>query len=354
MANPKGPTSLVEEVTDDGIQVEMVDEEPNTVGQPGDEDSPTVRSDWRLTSLIAGCEWDQKDYSCAFDATFMVFYVMYGQSHSAWRALWRSEAPELNNLLAEQFDSLSEPPADTAEDIPDEYAALFSTCRDRFRKRIATSHPGVFRPGHHLAPIATILEEIRGGCKSPPRAFQTLTCEDCQGTHTGFVWLPHIGYAAGLERVLGDYGPDNVPLRSLLSLFIEKYSNDPFENFNSCHTCRSPRSVRAEGLRLPMTSWLWFEQTANEQLLLPSLDISYRGPEGDPTHTLQAIIYLGGSHFTARIRKEGNLWWEYDGQDLWGRSELVTVPTEDVLKWFKGRRIAFIIYRRITSLGNIA
>ena len=91
---------------------------------------------------------------------------------------------------------------------------------------------------------------------------------------------------------------------------------------------------------------MWFELQNNHESILPSLEITCRTDATEPTHTLYAIIYLGNSHFTARMRKGPTVWWEYDSQSELGKLQLKTDMTEERLRHFGKRRLAFLIYRQ--------
>ena len=135
--------------------------------------------------------------------------------------------------------------------------------------------------------------------------------------------------------------------RQNICRFIEKYSTEPNSAHQKCRLCRAAQPVHS--LHFPETSWTWFELT--DRPVLPSLEISYYPLATQQTHTLQAIIYLGGGHFTARMRKGPDLWWKYDDQWKFGKPQPETITTSEELRWLGNRRPAFLIYRRCNVDG---
>jgi len=120
--------------------------------------------------------------------------------------------------------------------------------------------------------------------------------------HDDRLSLSYLCFPFTLDLLRQDQDPDILPLQLALARYVQRYTTEP--GLPQCRGCGAKQHVRS--LHLPVTSWAWFEVRRGEQLILPSLDISYNPQDTRRTHTLQAIIYLGGHHFTARMRKGPN------------------------------------------------
>lgn len=333
------------ERTDEGDAEESTDEEEDGSATGPLESDGQERPHLLLSDLNAGCTWDAENWSCAYDAVYMVFYVMYGMSNPTWRAIWTNESPEWNVPLARQFDLLL---ADTATgQYPSAMRCQwFSGCRNAFRGQAAESNPTAFTYGHSLISVSALLERIFKGPSMEPLSYQSLSCQNCEAskkdTHYSF---PYLGFKRNINRLRKNGDSAVLPVQVVVDRFIERYSTTPFEPHETCATCHSPRRVTS--LHLPEQSWIWFEQTPDTQTLYPSLELSCSQPAAGPTHTLAAIIYNGMLHFTARIRKGGDTWWNYDGQKSGGVPTVATFEDPGYLSVYCQRYPAFLIYRRL-------
>ena len=78
----------------------------------------------------------------------------------------------------------------------------------------------------------------------------------------------------------------------------------------------------------------------------PSPTVTIELPGQHLTYDLHAVVYLGGTHFTARMRDPSGEWWAYDGMWEFGaaRRDSVRVPAD--LLYHGSRSATFLIYRR--------
>lgn len=300
------------------------------------------------TNLGAGCAWDANDYSCAFDTVFMVFYFIYGQSSHTWRNIWKAESPQWNIPLGNLFDFLLFTAVNN-DCSPQESSSLFSRCRDTFQDQVTESNPSIFPRGCRFAPASDILQRILGGANAEPLARQDVVCTGCGTEKNGIRHsLSYLALPFNLNVLRRDRDPVVLPLQLALTRYIERYSTEPILT-HGCHTCQAKWSVSS--FRLIETSWTWFEVVADKQSVVPSLELSYRPLTTQRTHTLEAIIYLGGGHFTARTRSGQNTWWGHDGQWKFGKPQSEVITDEEELRCFGGRVPVFLIYRRCDADG---
>jgi len=340
LLDPGDTEILLDENSEDETSSELTDEEPDTVGNW---DLSTVEYRRLPSSLEAGCVWDADDYSCAFDAVFMTFYSLYGQSDQTWRDTWKGESPQWNAPLGNLFDLLLS--ITTSSYPPQEHSLWFSRCRDIFRDQVTESNLAIFRRGRYFAPVSDILQRILGGTNAEPLAHQNLICPGC-GTEKrdARLSLSYLCFPFNLNPLRRNQDPDVLPLQLVLARYFQRYSMEPGLPYQHCHICRTIPQVHS--LHFSETSWTWFELREGEQFVLPSLKIHYSLLDVHQTYTLQAVIYLGAGHFTTRMRKGPNTWWNYDGMRQFGKPQLEVITTEEGLIQCDDRNAAFLIYCR--------
>ena len=319
-------------------------EQPSSVG-PSRIDGEEIGTDqYRLSNLDGGCGWDAKNYSCAYDVVFMVFYGMYGLSSSTWRTCWRRESPLWNELLGNCFKTILGATAG-GQSTPLQTSIMFSKHHDTFRTSLRASDPPSFPLGPVYASVVKILERLRSQYFPIPNLYQDLACTSCGARKdNACVPLSFLSEPVQLNPLLRIDDPQPLPLQVALSRLIETYNEEPHPQHRLCNVCKSPRKPKST-LRFAEKAWTWFELSSGHQSLLPSLELVPLAPVIS-RYTLQAIIYLGDLHFTARIRKEANIWWSYDSQSRNGAPSLETIATEERLRTFGKRLPAFLIYRR--------
>ena len=264
---------------------------------------------------------------------------MYGQSGPIWRNLWKAESPEWNELLATDFDTLL---ASTPAQSPLDQSLSFSNCRNRFRHQLKESNGDHFPCGHKFSPVSKILEQIFQKPTMEPHARVEVVCQNCGFEQSKCqIGLVYIGCSFTIEKLHLNRDPLDIPLQLLIERYIAQAVG--LDEGKMCYECRT--QSLAGKLRLEETSWMWFELEADRDCTCPSLRINLNPLSPQHSHNLEAIIYLGQGHFTARIRNGSNEWWGYDGQWTFGTPRLETVAAERDLRFFGGRKAAFLIYR---------
>jgi hypothetical protein len=195
-----------------------------------------------------------------------------------------------------------------------------------------------------------ILNRILGGHDVDPLAYQEVVCTKCN-FHDANAPLPLslLGGSVSIKRICRLHGRYPYPVELVVSRFIETYRSEPFMPSHSWGLGSCEGKWILHSFRIPQTSWTWFRLNCTEQNLTPSLMIKLDPSTDEWTHALHAILYIdrhGSGHVTARIYKEGNLWWCYDSQWEHGKPRLEAIRDETELRQFNERIMEFIIYRR--------
>ena len=106
-----------------------------------------------------------EDWSCPYDAVFMVFWVLYEQSSASWRNDWVQHAPDWNIPLKNNFDHLVIL-TNTPVDVQD-CATWFSRYRDRFHDQLSRRDPKTFpRSSVAVSRAGSILAQITANCRT--------------------------------------------------------------------------------------------------------------------------------------------------------------------------------------------
>jgi hypothetical protein len=308
------------------------------LGAPLEEDSSTAQTG-------AGCAWSGENWSCAYDAVFMSFWSIYRGSSPDWRSEWRQRSPRWSNLLGTAFDSLL---ASTQGAWTGSQAALsreFNSFRDSFRDELSRIDPACFRRhGAVPASVCRILGRIFGdSAEREPHLDQLVACDPCGISISNRCSLPLFG----LTRLLDGYFNEDIlgrclPLQTAMTRYIQRFSQEPHRN--RCPTCSGPLVVKS--LSIPDMPWLWIEFCHPDLPIVPSHRLVFGLRDQHQVYTLQAIIYHGGNHFTARLLDQSTTWWKYDDRWSFGAQRVDNIENEVDLLKNDGRDAAFLLYRR--------
>lgn len=294
--------------------------------------------------IKAGCVWDADNWSCAYDAVFISLWSIYRNSSSGWRNKWRQQAPEWGNFLGAAFDSLLAMAQDTRTSQV-ELSRRFTSFRETFRDKLSRINPAYFRRhGAVLASVCRILGHIFGnsaGCE--PYLNQVVACDHCDISTYERCSFSLLGSTELLDGYLGgdDVGPF-LPLQTAVTRYIQHISREP--QCDHCRTCSGP--LRVESLSIPEMAWLWIELCDPISPIAPSPRLVFGSQDQRQAYTLQAVIYHGGNHFTARFSDQSATWWKYDGKWRFGAPCVDHVEDEMTLLENDNRRAAFLLYSR--------
>jgi len=298
-----------------------------------------------VATFQAGCPWTRYNWSCAYDVVFMTFFHIYQQSSESWRNGWRQQSPTWASPLANHFDILLKA-LHSPGNSPETLSKHFSSLRDKFRDQLSSHDPGNFpRRGQFFASVCLILELLSGSVRgpgikhNPPRIKQNLSCTKCGMTSQASPRFPYLIIIAPPNNYDGDTDPQFVSLDTLFARFVESAP----QSSRLCKDCRG--AIQVQSFSMERFPWIWFEAQP-PKTASPSPTIRIKSSDQDLIYDLHSIIYLGGEHFTARIRGPSNEWWSYDGMREFGSSQRDHVKDEADLLNNEGRHAAFFIYRR--------
>jgi len=343
-SKPPPPTqsgSGISEPTDAGAQPTRTPTPPDMFGAPSGDGSQPAES--MHHQVEAGCLWDRDNWSCSYDSVFMSFWYIYRNSSSEWRNRWRQQAPEWNKFFGEAFDSLLEM-GQGEQSSQEELSHKFTTFRETFRDNLSRMDSMSFpRQGRVLASVCRIFNYIFTPpdlCE--PHLNQVRVCDQCHVQTTVQCPFVLLGTSALLDvyRHEGDTGPF-LSLQDAVTRYIQRVSREPQTN------CTCSGQPRVESLSMPEITWLWIELDEDAvSPITPSLHLVF-DLDQPQVYALQAVIYLGDSRHTARLRLLGQptTWWKYDG----GAPRVDHIEREVDLLENDNRRAVFLVYCRVDS-----
>jgi len=220
----------------------------------------------------------------------------------------------------------------------------FTSFREIFRDKLSQIDPGTFwRHGAVRASVCQILGHIlNGSAECEPHLDQVVACDWCgtsAGVHCSF---PLIGSTQILNEYLNEDDISPLPLQTAVTRYIQRASWEPRRSH--CSTCSRPPQV--ESLSIPEMTWLWIELCDAISPIIPSSHLVFGLPHQQQVYILQAVIYHGGNHFTARLSNRSGVWWKYDGTWMFGAPRVDHVKDEADLLENDDRRAGFLLYCR--------
>lgn len=296
----------------------------------------------------AGCMLDRDNWSCSYDSVFMSFFFIYKKSPSAWRSKWSQQVPTWNGPLEAAFDKLIA----MAHNRQHSQATLsqeFTSFREGFRDQLSLVNPVYFkRYGQVSASVCNILSYLLGGVVTQePHLNQQLVCNRCGTSAPARCSFPLLGSTELLRTFRHQDDPEYLPLQIAVTRYVEHSSHNA--HLHRCPGC--PGSLSVGSLTIPDMAWLWIELCDSKSPVSPSLRLVFHVQAQRQVYNLQAVIYNGGNHFTARFFDHSSTWWNYDDMRRFGAPFAERVEDELDLLDNGDRRASFLLYSREDCSG---
>jgi hypothetical protein len=199
------------------------------------ETSRPPRKEHEVAALFrAGCAWVRRDWSCAYDTVFMVFFAIYWQSPAGWRADWRKQSPTWTIQLADHFNLLIGA-LDSPRYSPEKLSGLFSSFRDEFRSRLSNHDPQRFPCQGQVSASACAILELLFGSIYGPGIEECLVCVECGATSQALHHFPLLALPVFRRNYRRKEDPRFIPSATLLARFIKSLAIPP--GSSPCATC---------------------------------------------------------------------------------------------------------------------
>jgi hypothetical protein len=289
------------------------------------------------------------DWSCAYDAFFMVFFYIHRSSTESWMNSWSNYSP-LASMLHEYFSRLS-------SDYNLGQRANFDRYRDQFRDFLSTRQPLTF-PRHGPVPIdvTDVIEQLNENGQHDRTVTVQRMCSQCtQSFPSVTLRLPTTIHPAILPHSA------NCPISMATTFTIQQWVNTAInanvENNQSGRMCPSCSSApRMTNVSLQPCPFLHFDVPSDvTDSVLPSRILTFNNTDLASDHyRLRGIIYHGQLHFTARLIAMDNVAWGYDGQCNMGipiKDPMASSNVRELTK-FQGRQAYIYVYQHVDHHPN--
>ena len=294
--------------------------------------------------LPAGCIWSQANWSCAYDAFFMIFFYIHHSSTELWTNSWRHYSP-LASALHENFSSLSVEYAQGHQSTFDEH-------RDQLRDILFARDPNIFpRYGPMAIDVADIFEQLNQNGEHVRTLSIQHICPPCNYTPPSVsIRLPTTVHPA----LLPCSGEDQLTLSTQFTIqewmdALITANAESHRSVNVCPTCSTTAQLAT--IFFQPSPFLHFEIPPEmRSSVLPSRIVTISNTDV-PSHRylLRGIIYHGQLHFTARLVTTNNITWTYDGQLNRGIPVQEHNPSDDVrqLTTLQDRQAYVYVYQHV-------
>jgi hypothetical protein len=268
-------------------------------------------------SSPVGLRWDGQNYSCAYDAFFVVLYEIW----SSDPRLWTEQFKEINQ---ENIKSLSL----GFKKYLNKKSTL-EAVRDSVRKKLHAQIPTQFPYGTTGTSVGALASVILSSNKSV--AISTPKCTKCEYTEPA------------MDDMLGFVLHENEEIPKSTSNWLTSLEHETHENCPRCSAAlRQPIAFKA------VPNLLVFE--INSRNVKISKTIKF--VQGDETVVLniRGLIYYGEFHFTSRIiGSEGNVWY-HDGMTTGSTCESegnIERFSKKKLQTHKGKKVVLAVYAKV-------
>lgn len=294
--------------------------------------------------LPYGCVWSAADWSCAYDAFFMVFFFIHHSSGEFWTNSWSTYSP-LAFVLHNYFSRLSSEYTHGLQPQFDQY-------RDQIRDILSDQQPNIFpRHGPAAIDVSDIFEQLNWNSEHGHMMSIQRTCSHCnQEFPPVSLHLPTTIHPAMLPC------PTNHPVSTANTLTIQESINTMIntavkDEYFNIHCAQCSSGLQNTEISLPPSPYLHFDVPPDgSHSILPSHTLNFSNENtGNNYYRLRGIIYHGNLHFTARLITMDHGTWSYDGQHNGGIPIKDTVKADDEseLTTLQGRRAYIYVYQRI-------
>ena len=242
-----------------------------------------------------GLNWDDKDYSCAYDSLFTGLYHIWNEGELSHKTYFGSGTP-LMQILHSRFTSLLNE------------NCTFESVRDHLRSKLHFQKPTQYRYGTNYTDIDELVRDL-----TSTKSYGTscLRCPNCQSS---------------IEKqcvYLGDYtsvGWSSSDRDELQTASIQRYLNFKLikKDERTKIFCLECHNSIGKYFSLCETQYLDELPSVLIFALAPWIDIN-KYLEFDVSnllkkYILKAIIYSNGDHFTVKLVDKNLTVWHHDGQ----------------------------------------
>ena len=261
-----------------------------------------------------GSQWDENNYSCAYDALFTILFNIWVTKPKKWMKIFQ----ESNQYLSTLHDGFQK------------YLRGMSTlevARDNVRTLLHENDPVLFPSGHAGSSVSALATQMFYPVYKVPQLH--LQCSHCN--HTIMINSNHIGRLMHVAH----------SATGSISQILENHMRH--QSQQTCGNCNAPLGTK---IHFSETHKIYAVDVTDRNVTL-SRTVKIQGLVRATTLHLKGLVYHGGYHFTCRIIDEsGNIWF-HDGittgrmSTREGKMGSISQPN---LKECKNKQLCLVIY----------
>jgi hypothetical protein len=261
-----------------------------------------------------GTQWDENNYSCAYDALFTILFNIWAAKSNKWKKIFQ----ESNQYLSTLHDGFQQylKGVNTLE-----------TARDSVRTLLYENDPVLFPSGHTGCSVSALATKMFYPVYKVPQLH--LQCSHCN--HTIRINSNRVGRLMHVtQNVTGS-----------ISQILENHMHHQSQQV--CDNCNAPLHST---IHFNETHKIYAIDVTDRNVTL-SKTVKIQGSVRATTLHLKGLVYYGGYHFTCRIIDEsGNIWF-HDGMTTGkisikdGKFGTLSQPN---LKQCRNKQLCLVIY----------
>ena len=261
-----------------------------------------------------GTQWDENDYSCAYDALFTILFNIWAANPKKWKKIFQ-DSNEYLSMLHNGFQQYLRG------------VSTLETARDNVRALLHENDPVLFPSGHTGCSVAALTTQMFYPVYKVPQLH--LQCSHCNHTiminsnRTGR--LMHVAHSA----------------TGTISQILEKHMCHQSQQV--CDTCNAPLSTT---IRFSETHKIYAVDVTDRNVTV-SKTVQIKGSLRATKLHLKGLVYHGGYHFTCRIIDDSDNIWFHDGIST-GRTSIndgkFGTVSQPNLKVCRNKQLCLVIY----------
>jgi hypothetical protein len=261
-------------------------------------------------------EWDQENWSCAYDSLFVILYHIFLTHTERFIESGQHIRNKHLQMLAENFKKVQS------------NQVSFENARDSVRKQLHREQPTRFPYGKKPAAVYDVAHATL--TTNETAGLSEIVCENC-----GFSFQ---SIGDNFKCVI-----DNVMPQSSQSA-IDKFEMSDARS--SCVRCSNP--AKRKRTFAPFSSFIVLDASNASIELTPQIQVSVEN--GKCEYKLRGIVYYGSLHFTARMFTDDNTVLYHDGIGTYGRiveDNTVDINSSQQLQVCGSQQVALAVYTTI-------
>jgi hypothetical protein len=280
----------------------------------------SILSDSDQTVVVpSGSQWDSNNYSCAYDAFFIVLYHIWLSNPNAWTENFAQINEQYMGLLANQFNQVVQ------NNITLEVA------RDLLRNVLHTQHPELFPMGTRGTSVGHLASQmLQSNTKIAQSQFTCTQCNQSTKLKTD-------------RKFKYKYDANSLALSSTME-WITGLEKQTSKKCTTCTNTMTKQVMYTNAPKLIVLEYPDFDITTSHKIALDSDNMEQK------ELLLKGIVYYSENHFTSRIIDTNSNVWFHDGMatgtQCINEGPLSTISGENLNK-YNDKTLVLAVYAEV-------